>query len=178
MRFNLTGDLDVIAPGIFQQTWSEAEALGGAVWLWMNSAAHRDAPLHTLSALLLPAIKHRQFVLASQDGRPVFFLSWADLSLEAEERYLAQPPVCMPEADWASGDRMWILDWVAPFGHSAAMRRLLERHLFPGKVIQALYHRGSTTGLKVKTFKGIAVPKEELDAWRRSHSRANHHCAT
>jgi cytolysin-activating lysine-acyltransferase len=163
--------LDITAPAIFGfgASFNEAEALGSAVWLWMHSPAHRDAPLHTLSALLLPAIKTRQFVLATQLGKPVFFLSWANLSEEAESRYLHNPPVCMPEADWNSGERMWILDWVAPFGHSRMMRHILERHLFPTWQARALYHRGNERGLRIKTFHGMAVLPEEARHWFQTH---------
>ncbi|WP_258034832.1 toxin-activating lysine-acyltransferase, partial [Pectobacterium odoriferum] len=52
--------------------FSEAEALGAAVWLWMHSAQHRDIPLSVLPTLLLPAIKHQQFVIASRDDKPLF----------------------------------------------------------------------------------------------------------
>lgn len=51
---------------------------------------HRDAPLHTLPDLLLLMIKHRQYVITTEQGRPVFFMSWAWLSQEAEARYLTQ----------------------------------------------------------------------------------------
>lgn len=37
----------IVAPGLIEQTWNEAEVLGSAAWLWMHSAAHRDFPLHT-----------------------------------------------------------------------------------------------------------------------------------
>jgi len=166
MRF---GTLDITAPGLFDSVWNEAEVLGSAVWLWMHSAAHRDAPLHTLSTLLLPALKHQQFILASEQGKPVFYLSWLSLSEEAEYRYLHNPPVCLPDADWTSGERMWIHDWVAPFGHTVAITRLLQRRLFANRCVRALYHRGDERGLRVKTFQGIGVMPEEARAWFAAH---------
>lgn len=71
MRFNTPTPLDIIAPGLIEESWTEAEVFGSAVWLWMHSSSHRERPLHTLSAVLLPAIKQRQFILASakQAGR-------------------------------------------------------------------------------------------------------------
>lgn len=161
MRFD---SLDVIAPELLHAPCNEAQALGSAVWLWMHSAEHRDMPLHALSALLLPAVKRRQFILASEGGKPVFFLTWAMLSLEAERRYLANPPFTMPESDWASGERMWILDWVAPFGHTRMARHLVGR-LFATRCFRSLYHRGNTRGLRVKDFHGIGVMAEEARAW-------------
>ena len=47
--------LEVLAPTGPDSPIDEAQVLGSAVWLWMHSAAHRDAPLHSLSTLLLPA---------------------------------------------------------------------------------------------------------------------------
>lgn len=161
--------LAIVAPGLMEQTWNEAEVLGSAVWLWMHSASHRDLPLHTLNALLLPALKQRQFIFASEAGRPVFYLSWANLSAEAEQRYLQHHPVQMPEQDWNSGDRMWILDWVAPFGHTRAMTRVLQQKLFARRWMRTLYHRGDQRGLKIKTFQGNAVLPEEARLWFEAH---------
>lgn len=161
---------NVKAPLLLGSVFNEAEVFGAAVWLWMQSASHRDAPLHTLKALLLPAIKTRQFVLVEEAGKPVFYLSWANMSVEAERRYMSSPPVCMPEADWNSGDRMWILDWVAPFGHTKTMKRLLSQHLFANLSMRSLYHRGSGKGLRVMTFHGMAVMPQEKALWERLHA--------
>jgi len=169
MRYD---DLDVIAPLVLGGEFSESEVLGSAVWLWMHSAAHREMPLQMLSALLLPAIKNRQFVLASEEGKPVFYLSWASLSEEAEERYLQNSPQCMPAEDWSSGARIWFLDWVAPFGHSPQMRNLATRRLFPGWCARSLYHRGDETGLRVVNFRGLAVTPEEARFWFKNNPPA------
>lgn len=164
-----TPSLSIIAPGLIEQTWNEAEVLGSAVWLWMHSASHRNFPLHTLPVLLLPAIKSRQFVLASEGGRPVFYLSWANFDSEAEQRYLANSPLLMPEHDWNCGDRLWGLDWVAPFGHTRAMMRIVRRQLFASRWWRALDHRGEERGLSVKTCRGMAVPRDEAKEWFAAH---------
>jgi cytolysin-activating lysine-acyltransferase len=163
------GSCEVTVPAVDGAGGSEAEMFGSAVWLWMHSAAHRDAPLHTLSALLLPALKSRQYALGVEGDKPVFYLSWAKLSEDAERRYLSNPPVCMPEADWTSGERMWIVDWVAPFGHTRLMSRFLAQRLFPGRWARALYHRGDERGLRVLTFRGIAVMPQEARFWFDTH---------
>lgn len=161
--------LSLIAPGLIEQTWNEAEVLGSVAWLWMHSKSHRNFPLHTLPVLLLPAIKNRQFIVASEAGRPVFYLSWANLSLEAEQRYLANSPLLMPDADWNCGDRMWILDWVAPFGHTKVMSQILKQQLFANRWMRALYHRGNERGIQIRTFQGMAVLLEEAKAWFNTH---------
>lgn len=162
------GSLDVIAPRLLHTSCREAEALGSAVWLWMHSAGHRDAPLKVLPAVLLPAIKTGQFVLATDAGKPVFYLSWASFIEEAEARYLSNLPEHMPDADWASGDRAWLLDWVAPFGHTRTLRHIAAR-LFANRCLRSLHHRGDERGLRVMEFRGIAVSKEEARAWFLGH---------
>ncbi len=172
MRIN---NFDITAPAVLGGTFSEAEVLGSTVWLWMHSPTHREAPLQVLSTLLLPAIKTGQFVLAVENSKPIFFLSWASMNEEAESRYLNNPPHCMQEADWASGERMWILDWVAPFGHSHKMIHLLKRHLSGQRWMRYLHHRGNERGLRVKTFKGIGVMPEEARFWFETHPVAALH---
>lgn len=161
--------LEVLAPTGPDSPIDEAQVLGSAVWLWMHSAAHRDAPLHSLSTLLLPAIKCRQFILISEAGRPVFFLSWLNLSAEAEARYLSEPAVCLPAQDWNSGERTWVNDWVAPFGHTRRVMSLLRRRLWPNRICRSLYHRGEERGLRVMQFHGIGVLDLEAQAWFTTH---------
>jgi cytolysin-activating lysine-acyltransferase len=163
--------LDYIAPEQSDPSWNEAQVFGSAVWLWMHSKAHRDDPLHALNSLLLPAIRHRQFVLASENGRPVAYISWANFCEEAERRYLAQPAICMKDADWVSGERMWILDWIAPFGHTAQLTRALRHKLLLNRHARTLYHRAER-GLHIKTFKGIGIRHEEARAWFAAHPAA------
>ena len=54
MRINDTSSLRIIAPGLIEQVWNEAEVLGSVVWLWVHSRHHKEMPLHTLPTMLLP----------------------------------------------------------------------------------------------------------------------------
>lgn len=162
MRFD---NLEIMAPGLIDEPWSEAAALGAATWLWMHSDAHRDAPLHALPTVLLPAIKHRQFIVGSEAGKPVFYMCWLRLNEESERRYLCHSPLVLSEQDWNSGDRMWFEDWIAPFGHSAIVRRLLQGQLLPNRCARFLHHRGEQRGARIKTFIGNNVTREQAGAW-------------
>lgn len=164
---------DIISPSLEAAPFSEAEALGSIVWLWMHSENHRDIPLHGLSALLLPAIKQGKFLLASQNGQPVFYISWANFSPDAEQRYLKNPAITLPQDDWNSGDRTWVLDWVAPFGHTRAITAMLRQQLFPGQCARSLYHRGEEKGLRIMELHGIAVLPEEARYWFETHPIQN-----
>ncbi|MDY1038623.1 toxin-activating lysine-acyltransferase [Lelliottia sp. CFBP8978] len=166
------GNLDIKAPLILGGEENEAEVLGATVWLWMHSPMHRDAPLHALPTLLLPIIKRQQYVLAVENGRPIFFLSWAWLNEEAEARYLTRPSIEMKEEDWDSGDRIWFCDWITPFGHTAAMKTLIRHDIFPDHCWRALYHRGEERGKRVVMFHGTHVTRESAKHWQLNHPLA------
>ena len=102
-------------------------------------------------------------------GKPVFYLSWLNLDAKAQARYLSESPLCIPDADWNSGECMWIHDWVAPFGHTRLICRLLQRPLLAKRCVRTLYHRGEERGLRVKTFQGIGVMPAEARAWFAAH---------
>ena len=163
------GHLDIKAPLILGGQESEAEVLGATVWLWMHSPMHRDAPLHALPTLLLPIIKRQQYVLVSENDRPVFFLSWASMNEEAEARYLTRPAIEMKEEDWDSGERIWFSDWIAPFGHTPAMYTLMRRDIVPDHVCRALYHRGAERGKRVMLFHGSHVSRQHAREWQQNH---------
>lgn len=154
----------VLAPALQGGEYSEAMVLGCVVWLWMHSSSHRRTPLQDLQRMLLPAIKSGQFVLVTEGDKPVFFLSWARFSPAAEARYLQLHASQLPETDWQSGERIWFLDWVAPFGHTHALRPLIKR-LFATHCWRALYHKGNERGLRVVHFRGLAVLPQEARAW-------------
>lgn len=166
------GEYDIKAPLMLGGQESEAEVLGATVWLWMHSPMHRDAPLHALPTLLLPIIKRGQYVLVTQHARPIFFLSWAWLSPESEARFLTRASIHMPEEDWDSGDRMWFCDWIAPFGHTRDMYRLLQKEVFLDGCARSLWHRGQERGKRVMNFHGTRVSREAARHWRREHPLA------
>lgn len=162
-------DWDIIAPGLSPQAYSQAEAMGAASWLWMHSAAHRNFPLHALARLLLPPITRAQFAVASSAGQPVFYVAWARFDEAAEARYLRRHPLEMPADDWASGDRLWITDLVAPFGHAPEVFRWVLREAFPDQVVRALYHRGEERGMRILQVRGRAMSRPAAQAWITSN---------
>jgi cytolysin-activating lysine-acyltransferase len=160
----------VTAPALGLPGHSEAEVLGAVTWLWLHSARHRELPLMALSQTLLTPLKAQQYILASADDgaggmRPVAYLAWANLSAEAERRYLqCRSSALLPVQDWTGGDRMWMTDWVAPFGHTAQFGRLVTA-LLPESCFRLLYHRGDERGVRVKALRGDHVSRAQADAW-------------
>lgn len=160
----------ISAPALGFPARSESEALGAAAWLWMHSPQHRELPLIALSQALLTPLKAQQFMLASQAGpdgalRPVAYLAWANFNAEAEARYLAcRAGALLRTEDWTSGDRMWITDWITPFGHAPQFRRRMQA-LLADSCFRALYHRAGERGPRIKQLRGANVSRAEADAW-------------
>lgn len=61
-------------------------------------------------------------------GKPWGFFTWAGLTEEAERGYLARTRKLQP-GDWAAGDRVWVIDAIAPFGLLAKMAGVMRREL-------------------------------------------------
>lgn len=161
-------DVHIIAPALTGQMVDEAFVLGSAVWLWMHSPMHRETPLLALQDVLLPAVKHRQFVMAFENNRPVFYLSWASLNEETEARYLQKDVMHLNTDEWASGERLWFIDWIAPFGHTRQMLNWGRGRLFAGRFCaRSLYHKAR--GKRIQTFRGLAVLPAVARSWFDSH---------
>ncbi|MEQ1966500.1 toxin-activating lysine-acyltransferase [Xenorhabdus nematophila] len=163
------GDNDVHAPLLLGGHDNETEILGAATWLWMHSPLHRNAPLSSLATLLLPFIKAQQYVLVSQQGQPVFYLSWSRFDEDTERHYLTTDDQDNRHLLSSRGARLWFLDWIAPFGHSRAMATLLQHDIFPYHCVRALYHKGSDRGAQVISFRGAGVSREQAAAWWDAH---------
>lgn len=162
--FNMSSEIIYIAPKLNACHFNEAEVLGSVVWLWMQTPKFRDLPLHTLPALLLPVIKSRQFILAIENEQPVFYLSWAEFDEEAEHNYLTNLPITIKPEEWTSGDRTWILDVVAPFGHGNLTREL-RSGLMSSMCMRSLYHRPGNNGAKLMQFRGKSVAPDVAQQW-------------
>ncbi|HCB2860318.1 toxin-activating lysine-acyltransferase [Klebsiella aerogenes] len=148
---------------------NEVEVLGASVWLWMHSARHKGAPLETLPTSLLPVIKARQYVLAFKGDKPVLFMSWAWFDEDAEQRYLTEHRLQLKEADWCCGNRMWAIDWIAPFGDTQQMAQLVQNELFPDHYCRSRWRHARTRGEQVKNFRGKNISNLEKRAWQEMH---------
>ncbi|MCC7006586.1 MAG: toxin-activating lysine-acyltransferase [Ottowia sp.] len=134
------------------------DLLGQIAWLWVNSPLQKDWPMHLLGTNVIPAIEHQQFLLLKQDDIPVAYCSWAFLDLAAEQRYLADAHG-LSLRDWVSGDRMWLIDWVAPFGHSFALYRQM-RARSPLSIARAIRVDPEKKTARVQEMMGRSVSKQ------------------
>jgi cytolysin-activating lysine-acyltransferase len=161
-------NLIVTAPSLYASNHSEAEIFGSVAWIAMHAKNKNQQPLQDLSHWLLPALKSQQFILASEkvDGqtRPVAYMSWANLNAEVESRYVDNPDKGLKPQEWSSGDRMWVIDWMTPFGHSQPFSRAVCASL-ANSCFKSLYHRGGNRGLRIQFFRGDHLSYEQSKQW-------------
>ncbi|CCJ57065.1 cyclolysin-activating lysine-acyltransferase, partial [Bordetella bronchiseptica MO149] len=132
-------------------------ALGNIAWLWMNSPMHRDWPVHLLARNTLAPIQLGQYILLRCNGVPVAYCSWALMDADTELSYVMAPSSLGGNA-WNCGDRLWIIDWIAPFSRDdnrALRRALAERH--PDSVGRSLRVRRGGDTARIKEYRGRAL---------------------
>ena len=92
--------------------------LGEVTWLLSQSPAHKHFAIGDLEWLAMPAILMEQFRVFHGDNHPLGFALWAYLSEDAEARLAgavaAGGGARLRPDDWKSGDRLWLVELVAP----------------------------------------------------------------
>lgn len=115
-------------------------AIGHAVWLMSRSPLHKHLMITDIEWLVTPPIMLGQFHLWERAGNPYGFASWAFLGDEAEERIVTNGIRRLMPTDWKSGDQLWLIDFICPFGGQEALieelkTRVLSNQRF--KMLQA-----------------------------------------
>jgi cytolysin-activating lysine-acyltransferase len=90
-----------------------AEVFGHMCALATQSKAHANYTLADAYRLFIPPISLGQFLMFG-DGSG--FATWAYLSREAADGYRTRTRKLQPD-DWKSGDEIWFVDLIAPFGN-------------------------------------------------------------
>ena len=129
------------------------------VWLMSQSPIHKS---HLISDLEWPAAQAanenepmtpvilKQFRLfydtgpdagghpkGQQGGKPIGVVFWGRVSEEVEQR-LSQGTSKLRPQDWTSGDRLWVVETIAPFGGAEEMVKDLKAAVFPDREIRMM----------------------------------------
>ena len=115
---------------------SQNDLLAQVIWLMTKSKQHRRWYFSDIENLVMPPIRLGQCIVFRHRKRPIGYLSWAFLDDEAEHAFVYGARESRP-ADWNSGDSMWWMDFVAPFGDLKKMGRQV-RKMFPDTVAHSL----------------------------------------
>ncbi len=113
-------------------------AIGHAVWLMARSPLHKHLFLTDIDWLVAPPVVLGQFRLWSNGGNPFGFASWAFLGEEAEERITQKGIRRLMPTDWKSGDNLWLIDFLSPFGKQDEMLKELREKVHAGRKMKML----------------------------------------
>jgi cytolysin-activating lysine-acyltransferase len=138
--------------------------LGDMVWLYSKSELHRDWPLRSINAWLLPAIQHDQCRIYYRNARPIGFVSWAFLSDEVQQSYVKKTSSLRPD-QWRSGDNFWLLDLVAPFGDAKLIINDLRSGFFSDKIGYFLRDKPGRKALTICHVHGKSARGKDLKAF-------------
>lgn len=136
-----------------QHVFKKIPLLGPVTWLLMQQSATRHLFLADLEWRVMPALVLDQAKLYMRDQAPLAYVSWAKLSEAAARRY-RQPPYHLAPSDWKSGDQVWIIDLVAPFGNAQEILKDIRENLFPN---DKLYQLAPGQGTEASAIEWPAV---------------------
>ena len=106
---------------------------GDLMFLAFRSPRHARMTTGLLRTYFEPPILLGQYRIFRFDGVPRGMFTWARLDRAAERKLVAGEALA-PE-DWAGGDRLWIVDLIAPYRGLAAgmVRWIMEPGNFTGE---------------------------------------------
>lgn len=152
--------------------------LGEMTWLLTQSPLHRALQIGDLEWLCMPALLKRQFYLFRDGDQPVGLALWAKCGPEAEgklDRGMIEPENRLTLDEWESGDRVWLVDLIAPFANNAnRQREIMIADLVSGplKGVEFRFHQTdpATGERKVQTVAADAGDKlkEAIEAATQS----------
>src|SRR3990172_990078 len=111
--------------------------LGPVLWLYARDERKKFTFIADQDWLVMPPILLDQCKLYMKEEIPWAFITWALVSDEIDARLRSQIPKIAPH-EWKSGEHLWLIDVVAPFGQAAEMIEELRKTQFPGRKVGAL----------------------------------------
>ena len=123
-----------------------SEVLGEVVWLMSQSQIHKQFFISDLELArracgkrkrVMTPVLLQQFRTFYATDRPIGVVLWASVSDEVAAR-LAEGISKLRPQDWKSGDKLWVVEVIAPFGGAEEMVKDLKEKVFPDKPVNFL----------------------------------------
>ena len=115
--------------------------LGPVFWLYARDERRKFTFIADQDWLLIPPVILDQCKLYMKDEMPWVFITWAMVSDAIDVRLRSAIPKIAPH-EWKSGEHVWLIDIVAPFGQAEEMAGALCQEQFPGRKVCALMPDG------------------------------------
>jgi len=126
--------------------------LGPVVWLYMHAPSHKHLFVTDIEWMVVPPMTLNQYKLYMKEEAPLAYASWAFVDEEIEKRLLSGRVRLAPK-EWRSGDRLWLIDLVAPFGGGKDVLKDVRDNIFPNRSIKQLVPDSDGKGAKPVEWK-------------------------
>jgi cytolysin-activating lysine-acyltransferase len=139
-------------------------AIGIALMLATKSKNHQFLFASDFEWLILPAISLKQYkVFRSKKSEPIAFVTWAKVSEDVEKRLLNGHIKLAPK-DWKSGDKLVLIDVIAPFGGSKEILKQLHDSEFKETTAHFLQRDADGKALVLKKLEDVLAEKTQKDS--------------
>lgn len=120
-----------------QNSLSKLPIMGPALWLYARDPLKKFMFMADADWALLPPVILDQCRLYTRENIPFAFFTWALVNDAIDQRLRSGTPRIAPH-EWQSGEHLWLVDVVTPFGKTDEMIAELLKAQFPGKKVCAL----------------------------------------
>ncbi|WP_147821033.1 toxin-activating lysine-acyltransferase [Salidesulfovibrio onnuriiensis] len=127
---------------------SPHEFLFEIFWLLSQSPNHKYMFIADMEWYLMPPFRLRQIKIFHKEGAPVAYACWAKVSDEVDERLRNGSTKLRPE-EWNSGENLWLVDLVTPFGGAEFVVNELKEKVFEGRKMKTWQPAPDGNGLVV-----------------------------
>ena len=136
-----------------------SDIFGQVTWLMTQSKGHRNFFISDLEWMAMPPLLLRQFRIFPGKDQPLGVALWARLSDEVVARMESGGNRLAP-GEWNSGDNLWLVELIAPFGHQDKMLEDLQNTVFAGKTVRmhATNKEGQRQVVTLEGTKAEAAP--------------------
>jgi cytolysin-activating lysine-acyltransferase len=136
-------------------------ALGAVSMLAMKSANHKYLFVSDYEWLVMPPVALKQFVLfRTEKNEPIAFISWASINEDVEKRLLSGSIKLKPQ-EWNSGDKLYIIDMISPFGIGKEILKQLNEKMFKDKDVRIIRPKKDGKGIESKLLRDVIKEFDE-----------------
>ncbi|MEM1198379.1 MAG: toxin-activating lysine-acyltransferase [Pseudomonadota bacterium] len=125
-----------------------AGVLGEITWLLTQSSAHKGFFISDIEWMIMVPVMLQQFRLFYDKDKPVGVVLWAKISEEVEDRLMAGNTRMRPQ-DWKSGETLWVVEIIAPFGGHDEMLKDFKAETFKDTPVHYLQRSAKGNEAKV-----------------------------
>ena len=111
--------------------------VGEVTTLLLASNLHVKYLVSDIKSEFLTPIDYNQFRIYKVGKDPVALVTWAYLTPSIEPKFI-HGEYSLRADDWVGGDRLWIIDFMAPFGHATRVIQDLRTNVFPNDSAKAI----------------------------------------